>query len=450
MLFLLFVFVSWFFYVRGNKVLAYLIFFFFVTSGFQLVPEESMKLMTGFSKGTDYAVVLMGGCVILDIVLVKGYLRRDTLFKWMIAFYVFLFACILYSRFQVQCTWNEIIRTSRIYSLFLVYLVFRNMTKAELKQLLNLLFFINLFLSCLYLLQIVLNTEILTEAGLSTVKIGDFEYTRYYNQPYMLHFFALMAIYKNPLRGLPRLFSILILLMAIFGAFHRSLSMLFIGMLILGYILQLPKVKQMKVVIVSLAIFIPTIAIVGNKFVKSRTYKDLQLVLAGNFMDADVDLEELMASTFTFRLGHLFERVQFLTETPVAQVFGAGLIAEDSKRTDTMFDFAIGLAEDLTGRTVQLETSDIAYSVLIMRFGYVGTFFFMMIYFYMIYFCYKKRENKHAFSSFLFLVMSILLAFFSSSILYPVTYLLPLIIINYVNKSEPVEDVDATLQEGGC
>jgi cell division protein FtsW (lipid II flippase) len=130
--------------------------------------------------------------------------------------------------------------------------------------------------------------------------------------------------------------------------------------------------------------------------------------------------------------------------------FVAGLIAEDSKRTDTMFDFAIGLAEDLTGRTVQLETSDIAYSVLIMRFGYVGTFFFMMIYFYMIYFCYKKRENKHAFSSFLFLVMSILLAFFSSSILYPVTYLLPLIIINYVNKSEPVEDVDAALQEGGC
>ncbi|GHV20889.1 hypothetical protein FACS1894174_03510 [Bacteroidia bacterium] len=445
-IFIFLVLYAWYLYVRGNKVYALVIFYFFASWGFQIVPEKAMALMSGFSKGQDYALVLIAGCVFFDFFFSKGrYFKRDTFSVYLSLFFVFLLACALYSRFTIGCSWFEILKTCRLYLLFIAYFVFRNMTREELDKLIKVVFYITLVISCLYLLQAILSTEILNSMGFSIISIGDWKIMRYYNQPLSVYFAVFMAIYNPPVKGLPRIFAIMVFTATILFGFSRSSIGFYFMALILGFVLRLPKVQQVKFTLISVAVLVPMIAIIGHNFVKSRTYQDVQAVIQGRFADANVDLYLMYNSTFAYRIGHLFERINYLEENPEMRFVGAGLIPEDSPLAGR-FNFILGLQNSGTGGAYQLETTDITYSVLLIRFGYLGSFLFMVMYFYMIYFFYKKRSNKYAFMSFILLFLSLGGSFFASNLIFPVYFLLPLMLMNIVNK-ELKSETDEEKQE---
>lgn len=427
---------AFFLYIKGKKISSLLIFFFFVSLGFQLIPEEAMNLGIGFSKGTDYAVILILACFIYDLFTIKNYLKPDPLLWILISFFAFLAISVIYSKFYVGASWNEIIRTIRQFVLFLSFLIFRQLKYDEIERLMKYLFTITTFLSFIYLCQSVFSEKLLQGFVGGKMQIGEFKLIRYYNQPLMLHLFAIMAVFKNPFKGSPKFISSFLLIASIFMGFHRSLTGFFILILIIGFVLGLSRVRQVRIFVVSLAILLPTIAVVGNNFVKSSIYKDLQSVWVGNFADTDFDLDDLAGSTFAFRIGHLFERMKFLSESPVRKAFGAGLITEDSKLTDGMFDFAIGIHEELTGRAVQLESPDISYSPLIIRYGYLGGLIFLNIYFYLLYFFYKKRHIDYGLVGLLLLILSFLVSFFSDNLLQPINYALFMLLYAITQKRE--------------
>jgi hypothetical protein len=101
-----------------------------------------------------------------------------------------------------------------------------------------------------------------------------------------------------------------------------------------------------------------------------------------------------------------------------------------------MFDFKIGLIEELSGATVQLDTGDISYSILFLRLGYLGSFLYLLLFVYLMVFFYKKRDNRYAFFSFLYLILTIGVSFFSANLLDPVTFLMPLISYHIVKKTD--------------
>ena len=184
----------------------------------------------------------------------------------------------------------------------------------------------------------------------------------------------------------------------------------------------------------SIVFFLITL-FVGHQFLQSRTYRDIQNVLAGNIdEELDIDLDELSDGTFTFRMAHLFERCQYLNERPEAMILGAGLIPEDSKKVDDLFDFRVGLLEELTDTSVQLDTGDISYSLLFIRLGYVGTFIYLLIYFYFFYFFFKNRKNVYSRISIMFLILTFGVSFFSANLVNPINYVLFLITYCIVKK----------------
>jgi hypothetical protein len=422
-------------YVMEYKIPALLLFFFFLTFGFNLIPEELFNI--GFiSKGKDYALLILLGIIVIDFFCLKNYFKPDKFFKCLLPFGLFLIICILYSKFSLGLSWGEIIRTSRYQFFWAAYFVFRSLDKEQLKQLLNCLFYVTVFVSVIYLFQHVVGKNILTEHPVGVVSLWGIKIRRFYNQPEMLHFFALMAIFLNPLKGFPRYFAAAILILSVFIAFYRSLSGFFILSLLVAYLLSLSRVKRIKIITVAAFFLSFVILFAGYKFIHSRTYKDIQAVLSGNFIEAEtIDIAKMSeGATFTFRIAHLIERNQHLREHPKAMVLGAGLYPEDSKKIDKVFDFRVGLIEELTGNTVQLETSDISYSVLFIRLGYLGTFLYLLLYIYMFVFFYKNRENKYALFSFLFLILTFGISFFSGNLLNPVNYVLLLISFNIVKK----------------
>jgi len=430
-------------YIRDYKIPALFLFFFLLTAGFNLIPEKVNQLAF-FSKGMDYAIIMLVGIVVIDTFCIKGYLKSNRLIYIYLLFCLFLTVSIIYNKFILGVNWTEIIRTVRYNFLWVVYLVFRNLSQAQLEKLLKYLFFATVACSVLYLLQIALDINILNEGGKSSVKLFGMKIPRFYNQPDMLHFFVFMAIYLNPYKGLAKYVTTSILVIALLGAFHRSLIGSFLFVLALGYILQLPRLKRVKILSV---VFVASIFLVifgGYMFVHSRTYIDIQRVASGNVADADIDIEDLQASTFTFRILHLMERNQYLLDNPKAMFLGAGLMTEDSKMTFNLFNFDVGLLEELSGTTNQLDSGDISYSVLLLRYGYLGTILNLSLFIYLTVVFYKKRENKFAFFSFLYFMLAISTSFFSGNFLEPITFVLPLITYSIIapmkEEKSPSED----------
>ena len=428
-------------YIWGYKISALFIFFFFLTSGFNLIPEEIMEISI-LSKGMDYAILIIVGIVILDSLYVKNYLKPDKLIWLILLFYAFLGICAIYNKFFVGTGWKEIIRTIRYNVLWIAYLVFRNLSKEQLQHLMKCLFITTVVCSALYILQVILDEHILNKTVKYYYKFSGMKIPRFYNQPDMLQIFTFMAIYFNPYKGMLRIATTAILIIALLGAFHRSLIIGFFLAISIGYVVCLPRPKRIAILTSISIIGFVFIVFFGYKFVNSRTIRDIANVASGNIaeietIDIDLDLiEDLQESTFTYRIVHLLERNNYLFEHRRAMLLGAGLMTEDSRLTASMFDFKIGLLDKSTGKTMQLDTPDISYSILIMRYGYIGTLIILSLYIYLMIYFYKNRDNPIGLFSFAYCTVVMIGTVFSYILVLPISFLLPLITYNIIQKDK--------------
>ncbi|MDL2243307.1 hypothetical protein LJB84_00475 [Bacteroidales bacterium OttesenSCG-928-J19] len=411
-------------YVLGYKTSTLVIVFFFITNGFDLVPEEFMDTGIGFSKGVDFALIILVLLLLVGLLTKKNYLKIDTFAWYLILFYCFLVVCALNSKFSVGLSWFEMGRAGRFALLFPYYFVFRSMSKEQLTSALHICFYITLFTSCIYLLQLPLDKELLNESETSFTDVLGYRVKRYYNQPALISFMVFMALYNNPIKGGKRHFATLILLAAYVFAFHRSWIGFFLIALCFGYVINLPRVSRIKVLSIIGILAIVLILFTGHQVTNSRSFQDISKVMKGEVIDTEFDVTDLGDATFTFRIAHLAERMLYISENPKTQLIGAGLIPEGSKAANQQFDFKVGLLEELTSEVIQTDTADISYSNLFLRFGYLGTICYLLIFFYLTYYFYTKRgENKYAFVALLFLVLSYGVSFFSANLLNPVNYL---------------------------
>ncbi|MDR0428340.1 MAG: hypothetical protein LBH12_07015 [Dysgonamonadaceae bacterium] len=443
--FIILILIAVFLYVRGLKACAMLIFFFFLTQGFNLIPEDMTESNFGISKGHDYAILLLGLILFVDVVLLKKrYLKLDTFLKFLLCFFVFLLCSVIYSKFVLHISTKEIIQSTRIYFLWAVYLVFRDMKKEQLKGLMFILFNIVVGLSVLYLFQLVIEENILNKQAVTSTVIGGIRFQRFYNQPDMLYFFTFTALFVNPYKGMIKRTTTIILVSALVLAFHRSLTGFFLFTLGIAYFINLSKGQRWKIATAGAVCLLFIVIFFGSKFAASRTFFDIKIVLTQDVTEVDIDIEDLAKSTFTFRMAHLAERMEFVSESLASKVFGVGLYPEDSKAVGKRFDFKVGLIEELTGKTVQLATGDIVYSLLILYLGYFGTFLFVLLYIVLMISFYKyKNKSKLALASFLFIVFSFGISFFSANLYLPHTFVIALLAYCLVKKEVEEENIQS-------
>jgi hypothetical protein len=111
-------------------------------------------------------------------------------------------------------------------------------------------------------------------------------------------------------------------------------------------------------------------------------------------------------------------------------------MTEESKLTGSMFDFDVGLIEESLNRTVQLDTGDISYSILLLRYGYLGTLINLSLFAFLMTAFYKNRQDSTAFFSFTYFIVLIFGSFFSYALTQPVSFLLPLITYSVILKNK--------------
>jgi hypothetical protein len=418
--------------------LALTMFFFFVTSGFDLIPEEVTKFGF-FSKGMDYALIMLAFIVAFECVCdYQSFLRKDFLTKYLLFLGLFLIACIAYSKVILHFEFAGIIRTCRFLFFWLAWFVFRKVDKQRLEQLMTLLFYVTVVCSVLYLLQLFFEESILNEGAVAKAKLFGMIFPRYYNHPAMLYFFVYIAIFRSPAKGLLQPITAAIMIIALLAAFHRSLIGFFFIALFLGLVLRLPRLQRIKVLAVGAVLVGTFVVFEGYRFVKSRTFTDIQHFMSGNLaeIETEIDIEELQQSTFTFRMAHLVERNMYLLEHPKAMLIGAGLIPEDAKGTSKMFNFDIGLTDDMSGKAVQVDTGDIAYSMFLIRFGYLGTALIMLPLILLTVYFYRHKDNPLGLQSFTYMVLVFGVSFFSANLSHPYTFLLPMLSYHIINQTQ--------------
>lgn len=125
--------------------------------------------------------------------------------------------------------------------------------------------------------------------------------------------------------------------------------------------------------------------------------------------NADTISQGESSDNFTYRILHALERYDYIVREPETIVRGLGFVSETNFKREV---FSIGLLSEQTNGVIQLDTGDIAWSLLFVRLGLVGLAFYLLMYFRIIG-QFGKHMRNNRFNGFFFSMLLVFLLFSS-------------------------------------
>ncbi len=150
-----------------------------------------------------------------------------------------------------------------------------------------------------------------------------------------------------------------------------------------------------------IGIFIFSVVLVSIIFVSSNAFST-------RFINMTQELNTIenaeVSGNFSYRLLHAHERLNYILNDPIRILRGIGFVSESNFQQSV---FNLGQYSSVTDDVAQLDTGDIAWSLLFIRLGIAGTFLYICFYFKLI-FEYKRYLYSNKYSV---LFISLLLVF---------------------------------------
>lgn len=426
---------SFYFYFTNKKVTATVLFFALISDGFQLIPESLL-----FMKGGDCGLIYLITIFFHEFQRLGGHIFNIPLRikRAIYYFFLFLIAIILVNVIFYQVPIKEIMRTGRLYLFLLSIFLFTLLSVQQIEKTLFILFKITLLCSIIYISQSFIHKPLLT--GGVTIpsgwSIGGITIPRYFNTPMFLLFSFFYCLFVSPFKGRKKIVCIAVLGLTIILPASRSLIIFILLGLIFGRGVQTGKFSgALKYVVIVGLVFLPFMNILTERFEKDDTKGDINAVLSGTYKPTMYDQN---SGNLTFRIAHFYERAKYVIQHPIYILFGVGFMTEDSKLAN-QFNFKIGLQNEETGLIIQLDTGDIAWSVLILRLGIVGTIFYLLIVIQMLIFSFKNKNNPISMILFIMLLIIVLQSISSPGLAdIPTSFILPMLLVMYVYKQEEI------------
>jgi len=423
-------------YFTGKRILSVMLFFFFLSNGYQIIPPFLFDTGFGISKSMDFALVYVLAIFFIGLGSIKNFIIKNKLATSIWIFTAFIIISIGISKYHFGVSWVEIARTARYFFFVLGYFVFRRLDKTDLIKILNYNFSITLILCIIYIIQVPAGTHLLTGAT-TYLQIGTT--TRFYNIPTLYYFFLPYAMFANPLKGKQRIISIVLFVLVTIVSMHRGHMLALFGIAILGiYISQGGFKGFFKYILIGSICMLPVLNIIIDRF-EDKTSKDINSVMMGAFKEYGDELA--VDGTFLFRMALLYERFDYIIQDPLQTAVGVGFMTEDSPLTKQKFDFKIGLMTE-DHEVTQLDTSDIAWMNFILRLGLIGTILYLYIFFVLGKYFFKNRKDDLSLTAFLYIIFLVALSI-SSSVFYDTWMIIPAMICYVVvSKKDNYEDED--------
>ncbi|PRY43025.1 hypothetical protein CLV58_104156 [Spirosoma oryzae] len=356
-----------------------LIFVGLATKGFLLIPQEWLLAGLPIEKTSDMAIMYIVVICLFRFSTLQRAFQHDPVLRWILIFILFVFVDGLYSRFILGYELNSVVRVFRNNLFLLSFFVFMLVPVNDLTRVWHTLAIITLVQCVLFLLQIPTGTVLLGDPESTTINnMESIGWVRYYNLPTFLipTLFYYLFAYEYTSR-VAKWLIIGLLLITVVAPMHRSL-MLIIAVVASVYILAQQTTSKRFLYVALLIIVGNGAMMIGS--IQSRVNDGLadinKILMPGSH--AVTYLSYDASDTFTYRIAHLAERFTYVIAEPARLLFGIGLLTEDSKQAGKL-TFEAGLYNQHTGEISQVDTSDIAWSLLILYVGVVGTVLFIIL-----------------------------------------------------------------------
>lgn len=336
-------------------------------------------------------------------------------------FFVFLLLSFLVDLFFNSIDIVSIIRTSRHWIFLSAFWIFPKIPlkhkTAFLKKLLYFTIAVTAIMLIEYFFKIeILNTRIIAESNY----MGD----RYLRAPipstYSLFF---LLVLLTPLRIVSPKQKLLICALISFSILFSMIRSIIVAALLgILYLLRHNKLLSRQSILVTLLVILLSAGVFSsNDYIRLR------------FSQAFLEISSLSSNrpgsgNLIFRFSHLIERFHYVSHKPQYIIWGIGNVHEE----DFHPVFKIGLPVE--GQISQLDTGDIAWSILFLRIGFLGTLLYLLLYLFVLQQFYRYRQlSRLSLPALIYLLLNLLILSFASSL--PANgqfWLLPFLLLNLI------------------
>ena len=387
-------FAIYYYFYAGMKKWSVLLFLFFCTNGFQLIPNTVIG-----SKHTDLAAIYCLFVATFSMIYEDSPERENKKLKTLVVILMyFMLSSILFSRWHYDLSWFQVLQGGRRLFVFVSYFFLVKLKKNDIMWLLNKCYYLTLITSILYIIQVLTDLPVLPYREI-VIDPGT-GLTRYHNSPPMLYLFLYLTIFYPELINIkrPHLIS-LVFLSALLCTQGRIEIFSGIFMMLIGFLMRGRLSVFGKYAVIFAIALIPVYSsisgrIEGNETSGMSTKEELQGIINGSFKESAISGKFKGEGTFNYRLAWIYERMLYLSQRPIGEkIYGLGMISESQTQIiQQRYNFKLGMLLE-NGEVCQLSTPDIAYGNFLTQYGYVGGLLFLMIWIYIMIFGWKNRKK---------------------------------------------------------
>ncbi|MBN8453659.1 hypothetical protein [Accumulibacter sp.] len=363
-------------FVTNHKHQSLVIITLLGTGGLQLVPIHWFWSPLLLVKPYDYAFAAMGAIFLLRAKDLRQVLTRERVARLAAVYMSFLALVLVASIGAFSYSLIQAVQSARVFFWPAFLLLFLLVDRTALQRFVKLLFPIVLTLSVLYLLQPITGKTIINPSGeYYNPYIGSTDMKRYLSTPDFLIFFLLLAYHricscegKSLGFRLGQWLAFLVFSSVQVVSLTRSVilgtgaALLYLSKRLVNPVLV---VFVLSATVIAVAVAYSTSTTIEQRV--DDSLKDISATLDGRFLGRDAAKD----GNLSFRIAHISERLTYVLDSAKRWPIGIGFIHEDSAAAQSL-GFKHGLPNLLTGRVVQVDTGDVAWSVVIIKTGLAG------------------------------------------------------------------------------
>lgn len=385
-------------YQKGNKHKGILVYFFFVSHGFYLIPDaviDSMPINKLIDYGTMYILFVVMNKLLLSRKSMSIYFKKfgvSNLFKILFVYLTILFVWTVLSGAE---QFGYSLKVYRNYFGLLSFILFADLNTAQIKWVFKKVMIITSIACILFVLQPLLRIKLLTGG----VDFDEGVVGRYRNIPYLAYFFLVYATVTLRLSKLKSVLFLLLFIVSLVLTQHRGIMIGYILTVCVYLLLEGKGVKIMQYGLIAAIFFIAFGSIITERFERADTGSDFETLLDMDFRKAAAQgaFDSKEGGTFTFRVMLLVERAVYLIEHPQYFLQGVGVRHEDSPNTIRDFSFSVCSMKDVGygyNYPQQLDSGDLLWATPLIKFGFVGFVLYLTITFKLTSFFFKYRRTN--------------------------------------------------------
>lgn len=357
-------------YIEGYKVIAITWFVYLYSNCFYMVSPISIKY-------TDLALLLL-----ISLLLVEGsnFTIKNEVIKWMTIFVAFCITLLMISCFLYDESLASSFRAGRNYLAIIGILLFYNLKRSEINNVIFYISILTIFADIIYILQTVLEQSLLYNS-MDEIGTGYAGKLRFYNLPSMtsLVFYTLLfnkKLFPNKIRFI----SIVITGFAILLTQHRSALIGNIIVIVSVFLLYGTSVQKRFIKII---LCISVISLIAINFFTGDFSKviisDINNIVQGNYNN--YTLSGANPETLSYRIALLSERLHYIfVDAPFYKILiGLGFIPELSYTMFHNYNFKIGIYDSSGLNANMLFGPDIAWANLFCQIGLLGIILYLLL-----------------------------------------------------------------------